>query len=789
VLHGDGTKGATISADNKFTGGCGSGKGGTINLAATGDITTEDGSVVTVGTITSKCSGGTISMQAGNAVDIDGVVKSESIRSGTGATQAPGGGPITINAGCDLTISDTGYVSSMGVDPGADLVHLQGGCKVVILGLVQSTGVGHGVPNNPPNHCNNSNRSDKPEASTACVEVWAGDMLTVDSTDDNNGEINADTGHSPGGSTGTSWIDLFARGDIQIFGDTYAVHANGNAGSDNGGVVTTTSTEGKITASGKAIQADGSQGGSGGHGGTINVNAKLDVDLSAGTLEARGTTAGDSRSGGTINVQSFNGNIVSDTNSKLDVFGGPPAGAVALTSCGTLLDSEFPPGTVTPVSPTKTTGVCGGTPSLPSYVILPKCECGGGGLPPPFCEKAAVKEVLDPVTGRFLGNNGPDVIVKAHLGDVIQTAVDGVLDTNIDGYLIVGVVAKDNGLLGGHVYQSVIISKAYNLPFALIACSVTLHDPTPGDGDPTAHITTTASSPQNIFVMDLHAADSQVAGWLVEGNGRYMRNVKVTNNAVGISFQGDGNTMHNGAAEDNTGVGILIHGSGNLVDSSDSMDNGGIGIQVIGNTNKILKADVGDRGKGNVGDGINVAGNGNTIQENDIFANVGDGIGLTGNSNFLYKNDVGDRDKGNGGDGMRVAGYGNKLQENNVYANMGDGIDVSGGTSASPNVMLKNKVGDRGKGNLGNGIIVSGIGNGKLAPTEIDQNVVKANGGVGIQVTGSGHQLKSNQSGGSGSGESNGGCEYDLAAGNFDSGGNKANGAGVALTIPGCTGV
>lgn len=87
---------------------------------------------------------------------------------------------------------------------------------------------------------------------------------------------------------------------------------------------------------------------------------------------------------------------------------------------------------------------------------------------------------------------------------------------------------------------------------------------------------------------------------------------------------------------------------------------------------------------------------------------------------------------------------------------------MSGGTLASPNVMYKNKVGDRGKGNGGNGIIVSGTGNGNLPPTEIERSVVKANGLDGIKVTGSGHQLKSNQSGGGGSDESNGGGEYDL---------------------------
>ena len=67
--------------------------------------------------------------------------------------QPPGGGTITIVAGCALTVSDTGLVSSRGRDPGADLVHLEG-CAVKIFGVVESTvtaGGGHVLPVNPPN--------------------------------------------------------------------------------------------------------------------------------------------------------------------------------------------------------------------------------------------------------------------------------------------------------------------------------------------------------------------------------------------------------------------------------------------------------------------------------------------------------------------------------------------------------------------------------------------------------------------------------------------------------------
>ena len=121
------------------------------------------------------------------------------------------GGPITIDACCDLVVGDTGQVISRGRDPGADLVHLQG-CVVHIFGLVASTGPAH----EPPfaNLCN-VNRPGKPADSGACVEIWSGTTLMIDSTGTHKGEVNADTGTS-GGTAGhavgsTSWRTARSR--------------------------------------------------------------------------------------------------------------------------------------------------------------------------------------------------------------------------------------------------------------------------------------------------------------------------------------------------------------------------------------------------------------------------------------------------------------------------------------------------------------------------------------------------------------------------------------------------
>ena len=54
------------------------------------------------------------------------------------APRAPGtghGGAITIDACCELLVDDTGVVSSRGLDPGPDRVHLQA-CVVTVYGLV-----------------------------------------------------------------------------------------------------------------------------------------------------------------------------------------------------------------------------------------------------------------------------------------------------------------------------------------------------------------------------------------------------------------------------------------------------------------------------------------------------------------------------------------------------------------------------------------------------------------------------------------------------------------------------
>jgi len=307
-------------------------------------------------------------------------------------------------------------------------------------------------------------------------------------------------------------------------------------------------------------------------------------------------------------------------------------------------------------------------------------------------------------------------------------------------------------------------------------------------------ITPTASSPvgspENIFVMDLHGADSDLVGWLVEGDNRYMRNVGNTNNQLGIQFIGDTNTMHNGNAIGNTGVGVLVQGTGNIVNTASAYSNGSHGFQVVGNNNTLSKVTAGDKGNGNSGDGIHVSGSlddtvaatGNQILESNAFANSGYGIFLVGDSNELKSNDVGDRSKGNSLGGVYVEGNSNPLTANDAFANLGNGYTIIGNT----NTLTSNRAGDTGSGNSGDGFNISGNSN-LLAGNRSNANL--GNGFDFSSATGTGNKLKNNRSNESPQGrrsKENGLCEYNFAESTtLDLRGNKKDDANfVGVGVP-----
>ena len=439
-----------MDAGSMIDGNTAAGFGFNITLNVTGDVSLAKPSGSTPGAIirSNSKSGGTIVITSKGSIDIDGTVESVGSISGTGANQAPGGGPITINAACNLQITPDGKVSSRGADPGADLVHLQGGCKVLIDGLVESSGVGHGTPNNPVNHCDHANRPDKPTNSTACVEIWAGDFLTITAT----GEVNADTG-GPGGSGGTSWIDAFANGDITITGDVpgspgakFAMHANGNAGTnDNGGTVTVKSIAGNVTTGGTAISANAL--GNGGKGGAVDVEASANVAFGTAWIQAKGAPGGGAPAGGKIFGRAWNGTVLGAAPGKLDAGGGnPPNGNVELMGCGTAAAGDgvaYPntPATVVPYPATIDADACGGAPSLPlganTYVVLPTCLCGCFCLSGFSVDQGVLTIHGQGLTGvsevDFTSNCDPNSAVSVKKNAFLTPATDGTIILTLPG--------------------------------------------------------------------------------------------------------------------------------------------------------------------------------------------------------------------------------------------------------------------------------------------------------------------------------------------------------------------
>ena len=232
-----------------------------------------------------------------------------------------------------------------------------------------------------------------------------------------------------------------------------------------------------------------------------------------------------------------------------------------------------------------------------------------------WCDKQSVRDVLNPATGRFSGNLGPDVIVRTDLNQSLQQAVDAVTDTNGDGYLLVAVVGNGARRTGGNSSQAVVVSRSYEKPFGLFGCSVTLKDAAPLDALPPIWVRSSAASPTNIFLMSLHGFGSPDAGILVEGNGRVLREVDGNYNRIGVRVVGDGNTLQNLKVANNSGDGISIQGSANVLMAVEAHVNGGDGIDVAGNANELLMVHAGDKKRGNAGDGIHLVGDGNLISE------------------------------------------------------------------------------------------------------------------------------------------------------------------------------
>jgi hypothetical protein len=410
----------------------GSGNGGNITITASGSIDVQAGSIIAANSAGGGRAGD-ISITAYGTINADGLIASgpsttvlatkltEFVLQRGNTTQQ--GGKITIISNATttpgITVSTAGVIVSQGEDPAADQVKLAA-CGITVNGLVASV----------------AHKSNATNATPPAVILQSGQSILVNGQDlggvgANQGRIRAD--YVIGEAYKAIKVDMFAKDNITVNGPPtgliYAVTSDGgNATNQPSGTITAMSLAGGITASGKALQAasvkaDGTIN-SGSIGGKINLDAKMDIDLSGGFIDARGASLGGGpQDGGDVIIRSYGGSIVSDTASVIDVRDGVTnLGTVTLTACNTI---GFPPGNIyinSPGTPTKNTGVCSpAAPSLPNGVTLPNCELTLVTLSSFSATPSSKKVVIEWTTEAEIDNAGFNIYrAESRDGEYIQ---------------------------------------------------------------------------------------------------------------------------------------------------------------------------------------------------------------------------------------------------------------------------------------------------------------------------------------------------------------------------------
>jgi hypothetical protein len=779
-----------------------SNKGGPVNITVTsGNINLLAGSSIH----SNSCTAGSINITgtAPGAMTIDGTVASIGSLTGTGTHQAPGGGPIFIKAGCVLTVGDNGLVTSQGKDPGADLVHLEG-CSVSIFGVVESTGAGHAIPDSPPNSCsdkaaytgtrrNSAVRTGKPQSSTGCVEIWAGNTVVISSADGHSGEVSADIGTS-GGSMGRGWIDILARGTINIADGAgndpkaneqiYAVHANGglNQNTDDAGLINIRSLGGDVVASGNAIQASSTN--AGGSGGEIHVEALNNVTFDNATIEAQGDVNGTGGfgKGGRIGTDSSNGwqqknepiiaykGLVSWANGVGDVrptgtnanLATANRGVIALKSCqgidtaSTTFSNNGLPNTV----PTSLAPSCSAAgPVLPAYVndsAFPRADCLT------YCSLKAKKRGMkfNDLAGNHVKDPGdpglPNWEIKAF---------------NSQGLYVGSAITDSSGhyefqLMPGNytfceVWQSgwtqtfpvpgdpTAVATCPNLSGDLepVGYNVTLAAGQVDDGNDFGNYMDPPSCPEDPKATITMAVDDTGAA---HGTVPVFTTVQAAydnapNGAViGLFSNTSENVVLGGSktlkitqcttarvyALDNSKPVWTLSSTGALTVVSPDAVGGSIGWLIQGDDNDVKSV----RSTGASQYGMVITGNDNRVSFNSVTGSPV-GVRIEGIGNDVRGGTV----SGNYGNGVEIANTGslNAFQTANVTGNGGNGILVEG----SNNTVSSN---GRVDSNKLNGILVSGANN-TIKNNAAGSDKAVGNGQDGFRVSGAGNLLQDNK--------------------------------------------
>jgi hypothetical protein len=755
---------------------------GFYGVPPTGTFTMERCSLVDVSS--SLASAGEIEIISGHSGDVDGLVLSESTVSGGGSasTQVRGGGPITIKAGCDLTVSDTGVVSSKGQDPGADLVLLKA-CDVVIYGVVQSTTTaGHALPAVPPNKCNTDAAAHPLGAAsgfTACVRI-IGRNVTIDASGAHNGNVNVDGVRNPM----KGWIDIFATKTLSIIGDPapapkWAVSANGATGQSGasnsfGGLITIKNTGqdggGAVTTSGQAVLMANTNlplSGNGSDGGDVRIQAKTDVSLDGSYLEAVGF-GGSNSIGGQFAIKAFNGAITSGGDASGHIFatatGGTP-GTITLTECA---PTDTYLGTVNPAA-TQTNNVCGGAPTLPgdAQALVDANEPIWNACANPGFTVSGFKYQ------DFIGGTGL-IGWKMHLFNAAGT-IHQVATTDATGFF--QFVNVPNGsyticeeLQNG--WSQVAPAVGAN---CLVPGDPLLDNPTPGpigysitvnNADVTGNDfantrpPTCKEDPNRAATIDQQVdKNGKSHGGLAPVFTTVQAAYDAANSGdtIGVYTNTYENVNLNGAktltitqcesakviATDNTLPVWWVHSSGKLTIIGPDSQGGTIGWLVTSNGND-LKA---IRAYSASSIGVQITGNSNSVSFNEVKGSP-TGIQVNGNSNTLTNGSI----DGNGA-GVVVAGNNNTIQQMKVYSNTGDGLKATG------------------------------------TGTFFKQDTAELNGGNGFNVAASatGTKLQDNKSntGSNGGSKENGLKEYFFGVNVNNAGSNKKDNANFTTGLAG----
>jgi hypothetical protein len=386
ILHGPAASlpGAVVSS-SRIPGS--SGQTRDVSADVSGAVTLEAGSIIAASTKTGNA--GTIRITAGGAARIAGLIASGASRTvlasrWTGpaldsGSSGQGGGPIILrsraSASPGIRIEPTATVVSQGEEAGGNLVLLEA-CGIEVRGLVASLSKNNGLTQ---------------------VVLRSGKGILVDGQDLGNpaaptarfGRVRGDGTQQ--GANGYL-VDLFAEGDIQVFGPV-STNANLAAVTSSpgeqpqrlaGGTINAISLGGALSATGNAFTTGRDRPGD--RGGAIDLRSRGDVTLDDAALRSIGDlqTNASFRAGGTIAVRSYQGNVswtfgIGDVRPAGTGFGPNNQGRITLTACGTIdiTGTQFPVmGNPVAPFPVENEGVCSpAAPSLPAgEPALPVCN-------------------------------------------------------------------------------------------------------------------------------------------------------------------------------------------------------------------------------------------------------------------------------------------------------------------------------------------------------------------------------------------------------------------------------